>query len=454
MKSLIDYLGSRKFAVILLIFTTTVILIANFLPNTVLMTPPEAERFISQRPLLYKISNTFQVMNITKSPFFLSIPIFIMLSISICTIKRIRVKIRGFNREEDMFDSSQLKAPCIGALKREINVQNILIAKGWKVAKREDEGSLLFYGKKGTGGIWGSLLFHAGMEIVIVGAIVSMSTLFYGKIFMTEGFEIGGQELFKGMGRANELRGFPYERMLLASFTATYEKDFSPVDYSAVVKTLDKKGRAGEATVGVNQPLKEDGYQFVLENYYFTPRFVITEKSGRVLEDAYINLRVRDIKETDWFSIPDAGITIRGRFFPDFHKEGKELTTRSMNLNNPVFILEFFKGGEKIGDGILPIYKRMDFYEGRYTIEFKDLKKWIILSVSRDTGLPIVQMGVILIVIGLVARFILNEKRLWVVVKEEEGRIEMGGRAIYFPALFEEEMRRLAEELGLVYKTG
>lgn len=444
LKVFLDYIGSRRFAIYLLIVTTSVILIANLIPNPLLMSEMEAKIFIKERPLLYGVSKIFHVMNVTKSPFFLVIPAFITLSITVCTYKRIRRRVRErpgilpFERSDFSYEGEDSG-----------EIISILEGRGWKVETRDAAGALLLYARKGDGGIWGSVVFHAGMIIVIIGGIVSMLTLFNRGLPLTEGFDMAPLSLLKGLS-GWEAEGFPYRRLHLSSFDASYDGADFPLDYTAVIDTVDKYGKSGMETIKVNQPLKKNGFQFLLDRYYYAPRFVITEKeSGRIVEDAFINLLVVSIDQVDQFNIPEVGVRINARFFPDFHMEGDRLMTKSKNLNNPVFVLELFKGGERLGDGILPLHKRMDFDAGRYTIEFRDLREWIVLIVSKDYGLPVVKGGLLLVVLGLVVRFFLNEKRLWVVVRKETGIVELGGKALYFPALFEEEMRRISEELGL-----
>lgn len=446
LKRFLDITGSRRFAVFLLVITTSLMLVSNLIPNPVLMPSEEAKRFITERPVMYRISSLFHVMNITRNPLFLAIPAFIVLSITVCTCKRIR------NRASARLipPASETRFAGSGMLKAE-GVKSLLEARGWSVMER-DEGSF-FYAVKGESGIWGSVAFHAGLVIVIAGAVVSMLTLFKGKVALTEGFGVSPAEQLNSPLDRKGMVNFPYRGLLLRSFDARYlEGGRLPLDYTAVISTLDREGKVVEEGIKVNIPIRRGGYQIILDNYYFSPRFIVTEKgTGKVIEDAYINLQAltSDLKVEDQFDIPDTGVRIIARFYTDFYLDGKAPKTRSMNLENPAFILEFFKGKNKLGDGILPIGKKMDFYEGKYTIQFNDLKKGIIVSVSRDDGLPIVKLGLLIVVLGLVARFILNEKRVWIKVTMRDGArmIEWGGRANYFPALFDEEMRKMAEEL-------
>jgi len=433
--SFFDYIGSRRFAIILLLITTSVILIANLIPNPVFMSPEEAERFIRERPLTYLISNAFHVMNITKSPLFLIIPIFIVLSVTICTYKRVRQRLAAM--ADDFPSPSAAGWGYCALLDKGTDVRLFLEDRGWRVNERPDGGSVIYSGKRGSAGIWGSVLFHIGINIVVAGSVASMLTIFNAKVMLTEGFDMFPPEQLRNILSQSDIAEFPYRKMLLETFDAKYvEGGGFPIDYTAKVKTTDMKGKAVDDVIKVNQPLRKGGYQFLLDKYYFTPRFVITEKeTGRVIEDAFINLLIYTVDMSDNFEIPETGVRVKAWFFPDFYRDGNRAKTRSLNIDNPAFGLEFFKGTEKLGDGVLPLGKRMDFDGGRYTIQFLDLKKWITLSVSRDYGLPIVKWGLFFVVFGLVTRFVLSEKRVWVKVTEGElkNTAQLSGRALYFP---------------------
>lgn len=447
LKRLFVYIGSRRFAIVLLVITTSVILIGNLLPNLALMSPEKVLRLMAERPLLYWMTEKFQVRNVTKSSYFLVIPIFILLSVTICTIRRISGFVRERRSREAMPDSKRLAFTYASKGVEGDEVQLILKRKGWRIRTKKDEGKTLYYGIKGAGGIWGSVIFHLGMDIVIVGAIVTMVSLINGRLGITEGFETDPVKMLTEMQKLDVPDDFPYTKMYLESFKTVYEEGFFPVDYTASIKALDRDGGMASVTIGVNRPLTNRGYQFVLSNYYYAPRFIVTDRNGSIIEDAYVNLKVRTVDLTDEFTIPDIGIVIKARFIPDFKEEEGVFATRSMMPNNPVFVLDFFKWDKRIGGGILPLGKRMDFDKGGYTIKFADLREWILIEVSKDSGIPFVTAGIFVVLTGLAIRFMLNEKRLWLIKRENS--LEMGGNAFYFPALFDEELRNIGQELGL-----
>lgn len=442
-KRIFDYLGSRRFAIILLVITTSVILVGNLLPSPVLMSREEVQTLARTKPLLYVASKTFHVMNLTKTQFFLIIPAFIFLSVTICTYRRAKGKLR--EKEGAIPPLEQLKVFKSCDVRETGEITAELVEMGWDVSVVERGDNRIVYGRKGDRGILGSILFHIGIDLLLIGAVVSVFTRYNGRLMLTEGFEVEPEKVLAEM-KMDVDTDFPYKKMLLESFETVYREGSFPVDHTAIVGLVDRSNDINRETIKVNQPLKTGGYQLSLDRSSFSPRFIVTERNGKEVVDAYVNLVLPGIDKSDYFDLPGTGIRIDATFFPDFFMEGNRPGSRSVIPNNPVFLLEFYRAGEKVGSGLLPLNKRMDFDDGRYTIQFADLKTWILLSVSRDSGLPLVAAALFIIVLGLVVRFMLNEKRVWVVINKEGSY--MGGRAGYFPALYEEELKRLSEKLG------
>lgn len=428
MRRFLEIIGSRRFAIFLLAATLAVILLSNLLPNLSAMKPEEIEAFSKARPLLFRIYAAMQVGNVVRSPLFLLIPLFIFASITVCTFRRVKREGLGWRRFPP--GEGKYRASFDGSL---ASVEGYLRKKGWDV---EAEGPTVINAFKGGRGFWGSVLFHIGINVVIIGIALSLMTRFNGRVVLTEGYGTEMKEAFLG----DMPEGFPVRGAELERFEAVYAGGF-PVDYSMDVTFWTEYGET-RGRVKVNEPISVMGYQFSPTRHGFAPRFSM-KKGEETLLDAYINLVVMTPEQVDTIDLPEEGIKIRAQFFPDLYMEGRTPKTRSRETKNPVFFVEVRRGKEMLGQGFLPLNKEVSF--AGYTLEFKDLKMWAMFGVSKDLGVPAVAAGFMLIVVGLVVRFIWHEKTIR--ISTWEGFMEIGGRARYFPALFEEELKRLTEEL-------
>lgn len=428
MKSIVDLLASRRFATYLLIATLLIILSSNLLPNLSIMRPDEIDTLRRSRPFLYTVAKSFRVGKIVKTPFFLALPVFIFISITACTVRR---TVRELRRGRISKGDARHHLDFSGEIDA---VEEFLKGKGWRIAPAE--GGKGISAHKGRNGFWGSVLFHIGMNVVLLGILLSLVTRFNGAMTLTEGYGVDISEGF--MEKVPD--GFPVKRALLEGFKAVYAGEF-PVDYGVelILSTdfEDKKVRAG-----VNDPVSIGGYQISPSRYGFAPRFVL-KKGRETVFDGYVNLVVFTPEQIDHFDVTQEKITVVTQFFPDFYKEGIIPKSHSKELKNPVFFIEVKRGKDNLGRGFLPVKKEVSF--SGYSLECKDVKIWVMFDVARDLGVPAVTLGFVLIVTGLVIRFVLYEKFIWITVKDTG--LDVYGRAGYFPVLFEDELKRVVEGL-------
>lgn len=440
-KRFLNYIGSRRFAIYLLAVTTSVILLSNLLPNISVMDAMELEKLRKERPILYAVSTYVRVERLTRSPYFQVIPVFIFLSITVCTVRRFRTEVgkKGLGVPEELPIRHSITLPP-DTTTREALVST-LRKKGWGILEKGD----MIYAKKGENGVWGSIGFHFGMNLALVGILISVTTAIDGRLILTEGFPVFVRDI-SGV-KARDLHDLPLREMVLDSFVPVYAEGDFPVEYTCNLLGIGTDGRQRRYVIKVNQPLMLGDYKFIFGKSSFAPRLVL-KKDGKIVTDAIVNLLISTPGVADYFYVPGEGLRIKAELFPDYYKEDGEHKTRGRFPHNPVLFVEIEKDGRMKGRGFLQ-KGRAEGFEN-YSIEYTELRYWVQLIVSRDAGVPVIIAGFIIIVLGLSVRFILNERHLWIIMKHtKDSRIlEIGGRARFFPAMFEDELRGLTEEIA------
>lgn len=449
MKRFIDYIGSRRFAVRILLITTTIIFLSNLLPKPYILTEKEMVQLKRDRPLIHYLSRRFNVAEVTKSPYFILMTTFLFSSILVCTIRRGKRGIEEMEKGLTIPDTGMLHIRHSFNITEEADIEGVgrlLTNRRWLWVGKEIDKGRVVYSRKGERGFWGSISFHAGMCMVLTGAFISAQTSFYGRIVLTEGFDTDPARELKRLSE-NDRYVFPIRKIMLGSFKPLYRDGF-PLDYAAEIVNLDNNGREYLETVRVNEPMRAGGYQFLLGKYGFAPRLVLKDGTGKVISDDIINLVVFNPEQEDSFPLLDREVKAKVHFYPDFYinmEEGRP-ATRSRIPKNPVFAISIERKGGSIDAGFVKLGDSIGF-EG-YTLEFRDLRYWVQLDVSRDSGVPVITAGFFVIILGLFLRLLLNEKVVWIIITGQ--KIGIGGRASFFPALFEEELMRLAEEIRVV----
>lgn len=385
-----------------------------------------------------------QIGAVVSSPLFLLLPIFIFISVFLCTLNRLKVE-RGRQPKDASFKFKTTLSVEGGC--DQDRIFSTLRSKSWMEFRRDEEETIF---RKGGIGFWGSMVFHLGLLMILLSGTVTSATLFNAEILVTEGRpQAMGKEGLLNISREPILPvSYPSGMMDLVAFRAEYDDDGFPVDYVASLNLINENEEISH-DVRVNSPLKIDGIQYTMDFYGFAPGFIITNTAGELLFDGYVALRLLD-EEEDFFRIPETDMVVYVRMFPDYFDNEGQPDTRSRIPNNPVYGLKLKQlTAIKAGPGkLLKRGKSVNLKD--LNIKVEDYKYWVHFGLSRDMGQPLLFLSVILIVAGLSVRFINYEKWLKVrLVRAGSDRLDMeiAGYTKHFPALFEEEVVNIADRL-------
>ncbi len=320
---IIPFLASRGFAVALLILSVLLLILRV------------------KEPDLY-------------SPLFLLVPAFLLLSLTICTLRRLKTR-------------------------------------------RKD---LRFIG---------SMLFHGGLMIWIITLFLAPFVRFYANLTLLQDVETDLSDKDSVTIVERPVYGeLPVIWFKLKGYRATYKQGVYPVDYSALLEVSYMGPHGFERRVSeirINQPLDVMGYRFLFASGGFVPLFRLKDEDGKVLFERYVLLS-NDTAQDDSFSIKEAGLEVYTRFFPDvFFRDGR-VGTRSRTLKNPAFGIKVAKEEDPFRDvyrGVLRLGEEARI--GRFTLEFADLKPFVYLQMVRDPLYPLMILGWTVGAIGLVMRY-------------------------------------------------
>jgi cytochrome c biogenesis protein len=80
---------------------------------------------------------------------------------------------------------------------------------------------------------------------------------------------------------------------------------------------------------------------------------------------------------------------------------------------------------------------------------FADLRRYSVLQVTRDVGVPIVLLAAILLLLGLLPALYTSRRKLWVRAEPVDGGtlLKVGGFALQRKAQFEEEFAKVVDAI-------
>jgi cytochrome c biogenesis protein len=391
------------------------------------------------------------------------------INLAVCSINRFGLVWRtGFRPSAaaspalvSMMSRSQ-KVTCAGAVDSVADkVIRSLRSMHYRVDTEASDGAVSIYADKGRASVWGPHVTHLSLLIIFIGAI-------FGNYFGKEGFTniVEGQRAAGYYPRDMKSKvktpmGF---EVGLNSFTITYDKNHSPVGYKSDLQVYDGGKATTRRTIDVNHPLTYNGLSFYQSDYGLVGLVMkVTAPDGQVQEIGY-DISTDDTNQGRKYSVA-------GQPFKQFPLAGKNLTLFVHNLV-PDYV-EGMEGGRStlplnpavnvmINDRF-PQYKGMDAwgklgwltvsksaeYKG-YTVTLDRVVKYTGLQVSSNPALPVVYLGFVLAVLGVLLCFYVTHKSIRVSItgSGEAVNVVVGGTSKPDPAVMDKDLKRLSDSLA------
>ncbi|GAJ15984.1 unnamed protein product, partial [marine sediment metagenome] len=209
--------------------------------------------------------------------------------------------------------------------------------------------------------------------------------------------------------------------------------------------------------VEVNQPLSYKGYVFYqssVEWNWENPSLEIWVKKRN--DPSY--LKKIEMKVRERAKLEEKNIEILAlHFIPDFViNEKNEITTRSLQPNNPAAFIEGWQENEKIFFGWI-FAKFPDFTQIKsekeidFSFELKDFKagQFSVIQVAKDPGVNFIWVGCSFLMIGLALAFYWPPREIKIILKERQGKTEVivGGIASKNREAFQSEFEKIMTSL-------
>ena len=263
-----------------------------------------------------------------------------------------------------------------------------LRSRGWRVAMRADTDSVLFAAQTGRFRSVGTLLFHLGLLLVTVGAVVT---------------SVGGRTeiLYGRPGDALPLQGDD-RQLLVRDFDILRGPSGELLDYVSVISVIDAGGdTVRTATVEVNKPFSVGPWE-VFQSSWFIDEDVFEQA---IVEWRSASAPPRRIRLRPGEEVAIDGLVLRARrFLPDFRTGPGGAWSASGSMENPALLVEFGDSARTERGWLFLRYPAADKRFARPgTLAFIDVEPVYVtgLQVSRDPGSAPVLAGVIIATLGL-----------------------------------------------------
>lgn len=376
--------------------------------------------------------------NIYHSPWYVGIIGLILVSLTVCTFKRV-IPARLPPLHPVKIDKIPLNAS-IGVRGTESDVaarvENFFRSRGWNVRKREFGGTEWTFADKHNWARRGVLVAHLGFVIIAAGTTVYWARGFSGETAIVTGQSSEIPETHAVI----KLNDFNYR---ISPILTKSGMVYQPVDYVSHVTVTGNDGIPKQMTVRVNHPIDVDGTLYYQASYGFAMRFNVTHNGKRVSE-----LSDRILEEGQTFDVPGTRNTVSyDRFVPTVDRQSG-MPSADPRVNDPAVVLSVAQEGNEAGSALVPLHTWIDLGSGWRVVP----QQYILYSGFQyryDPGIPLVGIGALVLFAGLIISFYFLPARLYVRIEETAKGCKVGVAATTVKGydIFAVQFQELVEEL-------
>lgn len=376
--------------------------------------------------------------NIYHSVWYIGIIGLILTSLAVCTFKRV-IPARLPPLHPVKIDKIPLHAIFeVSGSEESVRerVEGFFRERGWIIRKREFGGVEWSFADKHNWARRGVLIAHLGFTIIAAG-----TTLYWARGFSGEMGIVTGQSVQIPETKAIiHLDNFSYRIQPISTKSGIV---YQPIDYVSHVTATGNDGIPKTYTVRVNHPIDIDGTLYYQASYGFAMRFTVMHNGKRVPD-----LSSRVMTEGETLEFPGSQRTlVYGRFIPTVDRQ-TQMPAPDPRVNNPAVVLDLQDAGNETGAVLVPLHSWIDIGGGWRVVP----DQYIIYSgfqYRHDPGIPLVAIGALVLIAGLVISFYFLPARLYARVEPHGDRMRVGIAATTVKGydIFETEFRELIANL-------
>lgn len=403
MKRLLRLLKSLKLSLALMIFLIPIIAAGNLIPQRGRVSPDDIIEWQQRHPSFSQVVSGTGLDHVYTSWWFLIVFTVLFLNMSLITwdlIHRTRRKARGLHR----FDPDAAAYFSLGNFSFTdhawASFEETLRKRRYSIILSGNE----IYARKGWFGIWGGTILHAGLVVLLAGAVVSGLTRFSGYTEMGEGQAFSDTE--KAYLQTSYGPLFPGHRPgVNIRVQDIQEKDLGKM--KAVVSRLvviDNGVPVVSKSLRMNEPLSYRGMK-VFQSRYAGPAllFAIEEPASPIPIAGYVNLKASGKTESSIFSLLGTPFQAKATYRPG--SDGVELEVRDRGEI-------VYHGPMKAGQALLA---------GPWKIILAAINHWSGIIVVYDRAVPVIFAGFFLAVAGIAVMGLFDPREIWARALERNG---------------------------------
>jgi cytochrome c biogenesis protein len=419
------------FSSVKLTITLLVLIVLLFIAGTFIPSPDVVETFANHlSPGAGKVFLFFCLSDLYHSWLFYILLALLSLNLIICSINRFPALWRQYNaphfpEPDGIFDN--LPQGRIITVDKEIGkikpiVESCLKKYYGHIGEIEEKRGHFFYAQRGRFSLFGVYIIHLSILIMITGAIIGSVFGLEADINIKEGESVNVANMTKGNGLYHLDFSIRYDK-----FTVEFYKDGTPKTYRSDLSFIKNGQVRRQATLLVNHPFTFEGFRFYQSTYGIAPEIkaIITctnagEKGGEMT-----------LAAGDTFDLPQSrakGFVLRVE--ENIMQIGPAVKLRIVSQKKDVqfWVFQHLDQIVAVNPDLLtkmPMFNPGLFQPFVFSLNRLEQTYFTGLHLVYDPGVPLVAIGGLLMVAGLIIVFFIPYQRLWVFIKPQDAKISI-----------------------------
>lgn len=399
-------------------------------------------------PALAGILKTLQLHDLYRSPWFLLLMGMLTVNLVVCSLNRLPVSLRLYRRQpepdrpglyEELSPGRVLAAE--GSPEHESDrMLNILEKAFGKAERKKTDQAHYLRVHRGAWSYFGVYVIHAGVLVIVLGAVLGSILGFDGDVNIPEGGSADHIELRGGKGVMR--LGFDVK---CEDFDVEFYDSGMPKLYRSDLSFLKGGEILARGVLMVNQPLEFEGIRFYQSSYGAIPGEAVLKimNKGEQL--------VKRVRQGERFAIDGGKAQVEIlRIEENLMRMGPAvkvgITAGDSALSFWVF--KFIDAIEEQNPGItkqVPQFNAGLYSPYRFALDGIETSFYTGLKVNRDPGIPIVGAGAFLLVAGFLLTFFSSHQQVFVRVDRKHGktRVSIAGRCNRDPVRLDREIEKI-----------
>jgi cytochrome c biogenesis protein len=389
-------------------------------------------------PPLARLVLRLDLDNIYHSAAYVGIIGLILVSLAVCTFKRV-IPARLPPLRAVKIDKIPLNASVrVNGEEEDVRgrVGEFFRARGWEVRKREIAGEEWTFADQHNWARRGVLVAHVGLVIIAAG-----TSIYWAKGFSGTAAVISGQSIVIPETKARiTLDKFGYRIDPVQTKSGIV---YQPIDYVSDVTYTGVDGVPHKAILRVNHPLDIDGTDYYQASYGYAIDFRLTQNGAPVATSPR-----GPLTEGGGFPVGASNRAIQYAQFVGTIDRKTGLPGADPRPNDPAVVIEAFEGDRSVGRALIPLGGSIDL-GGGYRLAAERYTLYSGLQYRYDPGIPLVGIGAFVLLAGLCISFYLLPARLYVHITGSQRAWDIGLAATTVKGytIFEEQFAELVEAL-------